>query len=81
MVNSGSEHDHFQFDDEENYEFENLTLGHLCGEFVEEVMDEDSDHLSCDFHTVFKKNKSKNSSRKKGCAKIRVIKKHKSSAK
>jgi hypothetical protein len=59
--------------EDEDYEFENLTLGHLCGDFMEEVMDEDSDHLSCDFQTVFKKNKL----RKKGKAKVRIVKKHK----
>lgn len=34
---------------------ENLTLGHLCGDLMEEVMDEDGDHISCDFQAVFKK--------------------------
>jgi hypothetical protein len=77
MDSSNMDCDQFKNDEEENYDFENHTLGHLCGELVEEVMDEDNDHLSCDFHTVFKKNKSENSSRKKGNAKIRVIKKHK----
>jgi hypothetical protein len=61
----------------DKYESDNLALGHLCGDFVEEVMDEDSDHLSCDFHTVFKKNKSKGSSRSKGSTKIKFVKKHK----
>lgn len=44
-------------------------------------MDDDSGHLSCDFQTVFKKNKSKSSSRKKDNANIRIIKKHKNGAK
>jgi hypothetical protein len=34
---------------------ENLTLGHLCGDLMEEVMDEDGDHITCDFQAVFKK--------------------------
>lgn len=74
---SGSEFVHCDNDEVDKYESDNLALGHLCGDFVEEVMDEDSDHLSCDFHTVFKKNKSKGSSRSKGSIKIKLVKKHK----
>ncbi|ONM26333.1 hypothetical protein ZEAMMB73_Zm00001d007212 [Zea mays] len=73
----GPEFEHSDNDEVDKYESYNLTLGHLCGDFVEEVMDEDSDHLSCDFHTVFKKNKSKGSSRSKGSTKIKFVKKHK----
>lgn len=40
--------------EEDDYDFENLTLGYLCGDFTKEVLDEDSNHLSCDFQTVFK---------------------------
>lgn len=57
---------------EEDLDIENLALGHLCGDLMEEVMDEDSDRLSCDFQTVFRKNKS----RKKNNPNIRVVKKH-----
>jgi hypothetical protein len=64
-------------DNEEDDDLDNITLGHLCGDLMEEVMDEDSDHLSCDFQAVFKKNKSKSSSRNKKIAKIRMARKNK----
>jgi hypothetical protein len=64
-------------DSEEDDNLDNITLGHLCGDLMEEVMDEDSDHLSCDFQAVFKKNKSKSSSKKKKIAKIRMARKNK----
>lgn len=68
-----------QHDDLDNdFDLENLTLGHLCGDLMEEVMDEDSDHLSCDYVTIFKNNKSRKSKNK---SKIRVIKKTKRSKK
>ncbi|ONM27490.1 hypothetical protein ZEAMMB73_Zm00001d007744 [Zea mays] len=73
----GPEFEHFDNDEVDKYESENLALGHLGGDFLEEVMDEDNDHLSCDFHTAFKKNKSKGSSRSKGSTKIKFVKKHK----
>jgi hypothetical protein len=63
-------------DNEEDDDLDNITLGHLCGDLMEEVMDEDSDHLSCDFQAVFKKNKSKSSSRKKKLAKIRMARRN-----
>jgi hypothetical protein len=40
-------------------------------------MDEDNDHLSCEFKVFFKKNKSHSSFRRKKHHKIRMIKKHK----
>lgn len=61
-------------EEEEDLDFENLAPGHLCGDLMEEVMDEDNDHLSCEFQIVFKKNKATN---KKNRAKIiRVVRKH-----
>lgn len=60
-------------DEEENFEFENLTLGHLCGDLMEEVMDEEDDQLSCDFQTVFKKNKARGKNKK---AKFKVVRKN-----
>jgi hypothetical protein len=64
-------------DDEEDDDLDNITLGHLCGNLMEEVLDEDSDHLSCDFQAVFKKNKSESSSKRKKIAKIRMARKNK----
>lgn len=61
-------------DEEVNFDFENLTLGHLGGDLMEEVMDEDDDHLSSDFKTVFKKNKSRG---KNKSAKLKVVRKYK----
>jgi hypothetical protein len=40
-------------------------------------MDEDSDRLSCEFQAVFKKNKSKSSTKKKKIAKIIMVRKNK----
>lgn len=37
----------------------NIALGHLCGDLMEEVLDDNSDNLSCDFETFLKKNKAK----------------------
>jgi hypothetical protein len=62
-------------DKEEDDDLDNITLGHLCGDLIEEVMDGDNDHISCDF--LFKKNKSKSSFKKKKIAKIRMIRKNK----
>jgi hypothetical protein len=64
-------------DKEEDDDLDNITLGHLCGDLIEEVMDGDNDHISCDFQAVFKKNKSKSSFKKKKIAKIRMIRKNK----
>ena len=41
--------------DEGDVEAENVTLGHLFGDLMEEIMDDEYDHLSCDFKTIFKK--------------------------
>lgn len=38
-------------------ELENLTLGHFCGDLMEEIMDDDMDHLSCVFQDILKKTK------------------------
>jgi hypothetical protein len=73
----GEQHNIALLDNEEDDDLDNITLGHLCGDLMEEVMDEDSDHLSCDFQAVFKKNKSKSSSTKKKIAKIRMARKNK----
>jgi hypothetical protein len=43
---------------------------------MEEVMDEDSDHLSCEFQAVFKKNKSKSFSKKMKITEIRMVRKN-----
>jgi hypothetical protein len=64
-------------DNDEDDDLDNITLSHLCGDLMEEVMDEDSDHLSCEFQAVFKKNKSKSSSKKKKIAKIGMVRKNK----
>lgn len=37
---------------EEEEELDNLVLGHLCGGLVEEVMDGENGHLSCDFNNL-----------------------------
>lgn len=63
--------------EEEDNEIENITLGHLCRDLMDEVMDDDNDHLSCEFRTVFKKNKSLSSTRSNRRQKVRVIKNHK----
>ena len=41
--------------DEDEEEAENVTFGHLYGDLMEEIMDDEYDHLSCDFRTIFKK--------------------------
>jgi hypothetical protein len=61
----------------DNDDLNNIILGHLCDDLTEEVMDEDSDHLSCEFQAVFKKNKSNSSTKKKKIAKIRMVRKNK----
>jgi len=43
---------------DEGDELKNLTLGHFCGDLMEETMDDDGDHLSCDFQDVLKKSYS-----------------------
>ena len=63
---------------DEDDDVNNLTLGHLCGDLMEEVMDDDSDHLSCEFETVFKKNKSMSSFNKKN-KKIGIVRKKRKS--
>jgi hypothetical protein len=65
-------------DDEEDEDLDNTTLGHLCGNLMDEVLDEDSDHLSCDFQVVFKKNKLQSSSKRKKISKIKMARKNKS---
>lgn len=50
----------------------NVTIGHLCGDFMEDIMDDDNDHLSCDFKIVFQKNKSMSTFNKK---KIKIVRK------
>jgi hypothetical protein len=66
---------------EEDNEFENLTLSHLSGDLMEEVMDDDSDHLSCDCCLQENKNKSRAVSYKKKSAKIRIVKKYRNGSK
>lgn len=39
-------------------DLDDVNLGYLCEELLEDFVDDNSDHLSCDFKTVFKKNKS-----------------------
>lgn len=68
-------------DNDDDNDLENLTLCHLCGDLMEEVMDYDSDHLSCDFQAIYKKNKSRASFRKKKEAKIRIVNKCKNGLK
>jgi len=62
---SNTDSDFFSWSDflvyKEGDELENLTLGHFCGDLMEEIMDDDRDHLSCDFQDVFKKNKGTSS--------------------
>ena len=60
---------------DEDEEAENVTFGHLYGDLMEEIMDDEYDHLSCDFKTIFKKNKSLSLTRAKRMPKVRVIKK------
>lgn len=67
----------FLAEDDDN-DLENDTLGHLCGELLEEFVDMDIDHLSSDFKTVFKKNKSSSLTRSKKKPKVQVVRKHKS---
>lgn len=65
-------------DCDEDNKLDQLTLSHLCGDLMEEVMDVDNGHLSCDFKTVYKKIKSKSSNRKKNNnPKVRAVNKHK----
>jgi hypothetical protein len=64
-------------DNDEDDDLDSITLNHLCGDLMEEVMDEDSDHLSSEFQAVFKKNKSKSSTKKKKIAKIGMVRKNK----
>jgi hypothetical protein len=80
LDNSDSDNGQNEIVEDEDHDIENITLGHLCGDLMEEVMNEDSDHLSSDFQTVFKKNKSRFSSRKKGSPKVRIVKKHSNGA-
>jgi hypothetical protein len=42
-------------EEDDDDEIGNVTLSHLCGDLLEEIADDDSDHLSCDFRTVLKK--------------------------
>uniref|UniRef100_A0A0E0B0T5 Uncharacterized protein n=1 Tax=Oryza glumipatula TaxID=40148 RepID=A0A0E0B0T5_9ORYZ len=51
---------------EEEDDLNNLVLGHLCGDLMDEVMDEETSHLSCDSKKVLKAYKSKSRSKKRG---------------
>lgn len=51
---------------EEEDDLNNLVLGHLCGDMMDEVMDEETSHLSCDSKKVLKAYKSKSRSKKRG---------------
>ena len=42
-------------EEDDDDEIGNVTLSHLCGDVLEEIADDDIDHLSCDFRTVVKK--------------------------
>ena len=42
-------------EEDDDDEIGNVTLSHLCGDLLEEIADDDSDYLSCDFRTVVKK--------------------------
>lgn len=53
----------------------NITLHNLCGNLVEEVFDDDSYHLSCDFQAVSKKNKAIALSYGKNKCKVNFVKK------
>ena len=59
----------------EEEDLDDTNVGYLCGEMLEDFVDDNSDHLSCDFKTVFKKNKSPSMSRPKRKPKVRVVKK------
>ena len=48
-------------DEVEDNEIEYITLGHLCSGIIDELADEDANHIGGEWHTVSKK---KNSSRK-----------------
>uniref|UniRef100_A0A0E0QP49 Uncharacterized protein n=1 Tax=Oryza rufipogon TaxID=4529 RepID=A0A0E0QP49_ORYRU len=50
---------------EEEDDLNYLVLGHLCGDLMDEVMDEETSHLSCDSKTVLKAYKSKSRSKKR----------------
>ena len=50
----------------EEEDLDDTNVGYLCGEMLEDFVDDNSDHLSCNFKTVFKKNKSPSMSRPKG---------------
>lgn len=63
--------------DEEDNEFENITLGHLGSNLLEEILEDDNDHLSCDFRTIFKRNKALSLTISNRKPKVRVLKKHK----
>ena len=55
---SNTDSDFFSWSDflvyKEGDELENLTLGHFCGD----LMDDDGDHLSCDFSRRLQKKKT-----------------------
>lgn len=53
-------------------ELDNLVLGHLCGDLVEEVMDEEKDHLSCGVQKFSNKSNRKNAEIRRGKRKVRV---------
>lgn len=65
-------------EDDNDSDLENGTLGRICGDLLDEFKNLDSDHLSCYFKAVFKKNKASSMTRSKKKPKVRVIKKHRS---
>lgn len=60
------------FSSEGEEELDNLVLGHLCGDLVEEVMDEEKDHLSCGVQKFSNNSNRKNAEIRRGKRKVRV---------
>jgi hypothetical protein len=63
-----------EFSDRESVDSENCdrkALEFLCGDLMEEIFDDDSYHLSCDFKTV-KRKPGANTSRKRASRKLKV---------
>nr|ABA95978.2 retrotransposon protein, putative, unclassified [Oryza sativa Japonica Group] len=60
------------FSSEGEEELDNLVLGHLCGDLVEEVMDEEKDHLSCGAQKFSNNSNRKNAEIRRGKRKVRV---------
>ena len=61
-------------EDEDDFDLENGTLGRICGDLLDEFENLDSDHLSCEFKSVFKKNKASSLTRSKNKPNVRIVK-------